>query len=131
MMEQPLAYDSLAAAYLCVEEDKENQIDDAVEDLHLAEEEEHSFYVHHLDWFVDVIVVCVDRMLDLALIDVLIFDENCSLTFRPSVLVAQQEYCQASSKVFLEGEGVDLYQGVKADHGCVVMMPWDSMIAVV
>ena len=123
MMEQPLAYDSLAAAYLCVEEDKENQIDDAVEDLHLAEEEEHSFYVHHLDWFVDVIVVCVDRMLDLALIGELIFDENYSL--------AQQEYCQASSKVFLEGEGVDLYQGVKADHGCVVMMPWDSMIAVV
>ena len=47
MMEQPLAYDSLAAAYQCVEEDKETQIDDAVVDLHLAEEEEHSFYVHH------------------------------------------------------------------------------------
>ena len=125
MMEQPLAYDSLVAAYQCVEEDKENQIDDVVEDLHLAKEEEHSFCVHHLDLylFVDVIVVCVDRMLDLALIDELIFDENYSL--------AQQECCQASSKVFLEGEGVDLYQGVRVDHECAGMIPLGSMIAVV
>ena len=106
-----------------MEEDKENQIDDAVEDLHLSEEEEHSFCVHHMDWFVDVIAVCVDHMLDLVLVDGLIYDENCSL--------AQQEYCQASSKVFLEGEGVDLYQGVRVDHECAGMMPYDSMIGVV
>ena len=113
MTDQPLAYDSLVAAHQCVEEDKENQIVDAVEDLQLAEEEEHSFYVHHLDLFVDVTVVCVDRMLDLALIGELIFDENYSL--------AQQEYCQASSKVFLEEEGVDLYQGVWVDQECAVI----------
>ena len=104
-------------------EDKESQIDDAVEDLHLAVEEEHSFYARQLDLFVDVIVVYVDRRSDLELIDELIFDENYSL--------AQQEYCQPSSKVFLEGEGVDLYQGVRVDHECVVMKPLNSMIAVV